>query len=526
MPAACANRSNARCEAAADVMRRLQAIESAGAALLADLERPKSGLLFADLLSSAQAARVVSDFRAEEQAKKKLEQRAKKEAEPKDPPPGLALSATTGIAAATRSPKPPENKAPPLPQRVIQDEAAARFDAAIGANVGFVERLVWFWSNHFCVSADKDIAMVGAYEREAIRPHVLGRFGDMLQAVESHPAMLYYLDNVQSMGGGSIAGINRDKGLNENLAREILELHTLGVRSGYSQADVTSFANVLTGWTWIDPAEPEHGGEFLFNKRLHEPGEQFVLGKRYPDTGVEQGRAMLADLARHPTTAQHIALKFARHFVADEPPPSLVAKLAKTFKDTDGNLKEVAKTVVTAEESWTPQRTKLKRPCEWIVGVARLADAVPPCPREKRSSKPACREPSGRTSAVCSRSRPCLGKPYGGRRPRTDTPTRRQRGSTACRADWMSPMNLPGTRARKPIRSICSIGVSVRSPRQIRAKPSRGRKAGRKRLRSLSWRQNICGDDHAALPRSIATRGFAHLRYAVRLGAHAAAGAR
>ena len=174
--------------------------------------------------------------------------------------------------------------------------------------------------------------MVGAYEREAIRPYVLGRFGDMLAAVESHPGMLFYLDNVRSMGGASIDGINRDKGLNENLAREILELHTLGVRSGYTQADVTSFANVLTGWSWIEPAEPDHGGEFVFNKRLHEPGDQAVLGKTYPDEGVAQGRAVLADLARNESTSQHVAVKFARHFVADEPPPSLVAKLKKSFE--------------------------------------------------------------------------------------------------------------------------------------------------------------------------------------------------
>ncbi len=135
--------------------------------------------------------------------------------------------------------------------------------------------------------------MAGAYEREAIRPHVLGRFADLLLAVESHPAMLFYLDNVESMGADSIAGINRDKGLNENLARETLELHTLGVRCGYTQADVTSFANVLTGWTWINPDEPDRGGEFIFNKRLHEPGDQTVLGKTYPDTGMDQGRAVL-----------------------------------------------------------------------------------------------------------------------------------------------------------------------------------------------------------------------------------------
>jgi uncharacterized protein (DUF1800 family) len=163
---------------------------------------------------------------------------------------------------------------------------------------------VWFWSNHFCVSADKIISMAGPYEREAIRPHVLGRFADLLLAAESHPAMLFYLDNVQSMGANSIAGINRDKGLNENLAREILELHTLGVRSGYSQADVTSFAKVLTGWTWILPAEPDHGGEFIFAKRLHEPGEEVVLGQRYAGSGMDQGRAVLADLARQPSMSR------------------------------------------------------------------------------------------------------------------------------------------------------------------------------------------------------------------------------
>jgi uncharacterized protein (DUF1800 family) len=214
--------------------------------------------------------------------------------------------------------------------------------------------------------------MVGAYEREAIRPHVLGRFADLLEAVESHPAMLLYLDNVQSMGAGSIAGINRDKGLNENLARETLELHTLGVHAGYSQADVTNFAKVLTGWTWLQPAEPVHGGEFVFVKRLHEPGDQVVLGKQYADSGLDQGRAVLADLARHPATAQHIAEKLARHFVADDPPQALVVKLAKTFLATDGNLKQVARTLVAAEESWTAARQKLKPPAEWIAGVIRL----------------------------------------------------------------------------------------------------------------------------------------------------------
>jgi uncharacterized protein (DUF1800 family) len=332
-------------------------------ALLSDLDRPNAGYLAVKLPSSAAAARAISDYRAEEQAKSKLAQRAKKEAEAN----GMAANAND---AATPTPSKPQET--PLPQQILQNEAAARYEAAVDADIGFVERLVWFWSNHFCISADKDIAMVGAYEREAIRAHALGHFADMLQAVESHPAMLYYLDNVRSMGANSVAGINGDKGLNENLAREILELHTLGVRSGYSQADVTSFANVLTGWTSTDAADPAHGGEFLFNKRLHEPGQQTVLGKFYAGTGVDQGRAVLADLARHTATAQHIAQKLACHFVADTPPPPLVAKLAKSFMDSDGNLKTVAKTLVTADEAWVPARTKLKRPSEWIVGVLRL----------------------------------------------------------------------------------------------------------------------------------------------------------
>ena len=218
----------------------------------------------------------------------------------------------------------------------------ARTDAAIDADIGFVERLVWFWSNHFCVNADATV-MAGGYEREAIRPHVLGRFADMLQSVESHPAMLIYLDNAQSIGPDSVAGINRNQGLNENLARETLELHTLGVRTVYAQADVTNFSKVITGWTILPTvSNPDHGGEFVFNRRLHEPGPQTVIGNVYPDTGVEQGRTVLADLARHPATARHVSVKLARHFIADEPPPALVDRLTQRFLDTDGDLKEMA----------------------------------------------------------------------------------------------------------------------------------------------------------------------------------------
>jgi uncharacterized protein (DUF1800 family) len=184
--------------------------------------------------------------------------------------------------------------------------------------------------------------------------------------------MLFYLDNSASIGPKSVAGINRSRGLNENLAREILELHTLGVNGGYSQDDVTQFAHVLTGWTIIPIAgNPEHGAEFTFIRRMHEPGPQRVLDKTYPDGGVEQGRAVLGDLARHPATATHIATKLARHFVADTPPPALVETLAKTFRDTDGDLKAVSSALVTAPESWVVERSKLKRPSEWIMSVRR-----------------------------------------------------------------------------------------------------------------------------------------------------------
>jgi uncharacterized protein (DUF1800 family) len=345
-------------------------------ALLADLERPRAGQMAAtNLPSSAQAVRAVFEFHAEQRARQKLAQRAKKDEQ--EQLAALALADAKSASLALAEPPAPKLQSgmPALPTQLMQDEAQARFDAAAGADIGFVERLVWFWSNHFCVSADKVVAMAGPYEREAIRPHVLGRFADLLQAVESHPAMLLYLDNVESIGPNSIAGIDRDKGLNENLARETLELHTLGVRSGYSQADVTNFAKVLTGWTWLPPSEPLHGGEFVFNKLLHEPGPQTVLGKSYPDTGIGQGRAVLADLARHPATARHIAEQLAAHFVADEPPPALVGKLEKAFRDSDGDLKQLAKTLVTADESWTPQRTKLKKPSEWITGALRLAGA-------------------------------------------------------------------------------------------------------------------------------------------------------
>ncbi len=351
-------------------------------ALAAELERPGAARISAaDLRSSGEAARAVFAFREAQ----RVEQRAARLTNQQDPRrDNGAATPDMKPADAPSTPAPPpvarNNAGPPLPQQIYLDEAKARIAAALDAEIGFAERLAWFWSNHFCVSADKAQVrpLAGAYEREAIRAHALGRFGAMLAAVETHPAMLLYLDNARSIGPNSPAGNNRGRGLNENLAREILELHTLGVRTVYTQEDVTSFANVITGWTVVPPRQdPVHAGEFSFNPRLHQPGAQQVIGKSYADTGFEQGQAVLATLARHPATAKHVAIKFARHFVADDPPVALVDRLAKRFLATDGDLKDMAKTIVTAPESWSPGRGKLKRPGEWIIGALRAAGVKP-----------------------------------------------------------------------------------------------------------------------------------------------------
>jgi uncharacterized protein (DUF1800 family) len=346
-------------------------------AVLAELDRPNVGqVASAGLMSSGAISRVAFEFNAERQARQRLETR-RREAERQEAERRAAEGATVDAAGMERPMQPrPEMAAPATPPETPQlqnffREARAHFEPAINAEIGFVERLVWFWSNHFCVNNDATV-MAGAYEREAIRPHVLGRFADMLLAAEGHPAMLVYLDNVQSMGPSSVAGINNNRGLNENLAREILELHTLGVRTVFSQDDVTSFAKVITGWSVLQTAtNPEHGGEFIFFPRMHEPGAQTVLGKAYRDTGIEQGRGVLKDLARHSATARHIATKLARHFIADEPPLALVERLEKKFIETEGDLWQVAKELASAPESWSTERVKIKRPAEWYVGMRR-----------------------------------------------------------------------------------------------------------------------------------------------------------
>jgi uncharacterized protein (DUF1800 family) len=289
-------------------------------------------------------------------------------------------------AALPNAPKQPPQPAQPLNiiQKTYRAEALARLQRAVLADCGLLERLVAFWSNHFCISANKgELARMwaGSFEREAIRPHVLGHFSDMLKAVEQHPAMLFFLDNQQSLGPDSRAGQNRKRGLNENLAREIMELHTLGVGGGYTQEDVTSLARIITGWTFAGrQGQLGAPGSFVFNANAHQPGAQRLLGKDYEANGVAQGEAALSDIARHPSTAKFIATKFARHFVADDPPPALVARLQDAFQRSDGNLKVLTSTLLDSDEAWQAPLTKLRSPYEFLVASGRLLARVPEDP--------------------------------------------------------------------------------------------------------------------------------------------------
>jgi uncharacterized protein (DUF1800 family) len=264
-------------------------------------------------------------------------------------------------------------------------QAGARTAAALTTDTPFPERLAHFWANHFAVSADKlqTIGLAGPFEFEAIRPHIAGRFVDLLNAVVSHPAMLLYLDQAQSIGPDSRLGTaarnrpnaRRKPGLNENLGREILELHTLGVGT-YTQADVQELARALTGFSVggfvrrpIGIEAPD--GQFVFQPGWHAPGTRTLLGQSYPQSGEAQARAMLADLAVHPATARHLATRLARHFVADDPPPALVDRLAAAHISSGGDLMTLYRTLVAAPESWATPLPKFKNPWDWTISALR-----------------------------------------------------------------------------------------------------------------------------------------------------------
>jgi uncharacterized protein (DUF1800 family) len=255
-------------------------------------------------------------------------------------------------------------------------EVTARLIAQVQSRQPLRERLVAFWSNHFTVSVGQGPASiyVGAFEREAIRPHVTGRFLDLLLAAVRHPAMLFYLENTVSTGPHSRLGRRRDMGLNENLARELLELHTLGVGGGYTQTDVTQFARILTGWSVAGPGEKGAGG-FMFPPAMHEPGEKRLLGNRFSEGGEKKGLDALALLARHPSTARHIARQFASHFIADDPPPAVVDRFAEVFRQTDGDLLALTLAAIDAPEAWAQPLAKVKSANEFVVASLRATAA-------------------------------------------------------------------------------------------------------------------------------------------------------
>ena len=283
-------------------------------------------------------------------------------------------------------------------REIVQADQRARLSTAALSTRPFNERLALFWSNHFTVSMAKASArgIVGAYEREAIRPNIGGSFETLLKAAATHAGMLRYLDNDSSAGPDSPLVRRRarrphseqDKapritGLNENLAREILELHTLGVSGGgaayggwggYTQADVTEFARVLTGWRvpLRELADAAPGAATSrFEAAWHQPGSKTVLGKRYPE-GPQALGLVLHDLALHPSTARFVCSKLARHFVADDPPPALVARLEARWRSSGGDLPAIYRTLVESPEAWAPQAAKLKSPEEFVISSARL----------------------------------------------------------------------------------------------------------------------------------------------------------
>jgi uncharacterized protein (DUF1800 family) len=288
------------------------------------------------------------------------------------PPPSTA----EGLAAIRED---RENKPPPGGSRaraLYQAQGVAAMQHAVTTKAPFRERLVWFWTNHFTVSLRRGqcSAVAGAFVEEAIRPHVTGRFQDMVLAVMRHPAMLLYLDNANSVGPDSMGGMRSHRGLNENLARECMELHTVTPLSGYTQDDVTSFARILTGWSIEVKNDPQG---FVFRPRIHEPGEQTLMGHRFPD-GEDGGVEALRFLANHPATHRFLATKLVRHFVADTPTPAAVRRVEGALRDTGGDLGAASACLVGLNEAWTPG-TKIRTPLDLMVASFRALE-VPPDP--------------------------------------------------------------------------------------------------------------------------------------------------
>lgn len=257
------------------------------------------------------------------------------------------------------------------------DEMQAALSHAVTTDAPFAERLVRFWGNHFAVSMQSEQLVghvAGAYEREAIRPHVFGRFEDMVLATSMHPAMLIYLDQVRSIGPNSKAGSRNGRGLNENYARELMELHTLGVDGGYTQTDVEQLALMLTGWTVGGVFRGQSNNKpqpFMFLDRVHEPGAKTLLNRRFAEAGVEEGRRAISMLCQHPATATFIATKLVRHFVADQPHPLDVDYIARVFARSNGDLRAVSLALIDLDGALHGEQRKFRTPQEFLIAAAR-----------------------------------------------------------------------------------------------------------------------------------------------------------
>jgi uncharacterized protein (DUF1800 family) len=287
-----------------------------------------------------------------------------------DEPPTTAAGLTALREDRATKPPPGESRS----RALFKVQAAAQIANAITTPSPFRERLVWFWTNHFTVSLRRGqcTAVAAAFVEEAIRPHVIGRFSDMVLAVMRHPAMLLYLDNATSFGPDSPLGQRTHRGLNENLARECMELHTVSPLAGYTQADVTSFAKILTGWSVDLKADPPG---FRYRPFAHQPGVHWVLQQQFPPDEAG-GIAALAFLANHPATHRFLATKLVCHFVADDPPPDAVRVIETVLRDTNGDLFTASAALLKLPAAWQPA-TKLRTPMEYVIASVRALD-VPP----------------------------------------------------------------------------------------------------------------------------------------------------
>jgi uncharacterized protein (DUF1800 family) len=295
--------------------------------------------------------------------------------DPRPPPGGAPLAALSDAFRMVEARRTmPGAETQRAVANLTNSEAEAWASGCLATRTPLIERLVAFWSNHLAVSRRAGAVTAvaaGHYVREAIRPHVLGRFEDMLLAAVRHPAMLHFLTNAESIGPNSPAGRRRNRGLNENLAREILELHTVTPAAGYSQSDVTEFAKVLTGWSIA-------GGwaGFEFRAAAHEPGDKTVMGQRVPE-GLEGGAAFLAWLARHPATHRNLAAKLVAHFYADRPDPAMVRQVEAALRDTGGSLGAAARVLVSLPQALSAPPAKMRPPHDLALAALRAVGAPP-----------------------------------------------------------------------------------------------------------------------------------------------------